>query len=72
MPVMITNNIATEVGITNGTFGTVKSIHLKSGEELTDTSGYHHLEQQPEYIIVELKGLDMRTLDGLPENHVYH
>ena len=70
MPVMITNNIATELGITNGTFGKIKSIHLQNGEEVTETSGYHQMEQHPEYIIVELKDINMRTLDGLPPNHV--
>ena len=70
MPIMISSNIATELGITNGTCGTIKSIHLKNGEEVTDTSGYHALEEQPQYIIVELKDIDMRPLDGLPEKHV--
>ena len=70
MPVMITNNIATELGITNGSFGKIKSIHLKNGEEVSETSGYFPMEQQPEFIIVELKDVNIRTLDGLPPNHV--
>ena len=29
MPVIVTNNIATELGITNGTTGVVRSIHIR-------------------------------------------
>ena len=39
MPVIITNNIATELGITNGTTGVVRSIHNKPGEMITGDTG---------------------------------
>ena len=41
MPVTVTNNIATELGITNGTAGKIKSIHPKNGEAITEDNGYH-------------------------------
>ena len=70
MPVMVTNNIAIELGITNGTEGRVRSIHLKNGEVITGDTGYHHIEHPLDYEIVELDDVSMRPLDGLPQNHV--
>ena len=70
MPVMVTNNIATELGITNGTVGKIRSIHFKNGEVVTGDTGYHQLEHPLDYVIVELEGISMRALDGLPANHV--
>ena len=70
MPVMVTNNIATELGITNGAVGKIRSIHLKNGETITEGTGYHHLKHQPDFVIVELEDVSMRPLDGLPPNHV--
>ena len=71
MPVMVTNNIATELGITNGTVGKIRSIHLKNGEELdNEVTGYKQLKNPPEYIIVELEDIHMEPLHGLPPNHV--
>ena len=66
----MTNNIATELGITNGTTGVVRSIHFKPGEVIIGDTGYHQLKHPPDYIIVELDGINMRPLDGLPPNHV--
>ena len=70
MPVIVTNNIATELGITNGTTGFVRSIHFKPDEMITGDTGYHHLKAPPDYIIVELEHIDMKPLDGLPPNYV--
>ena len=71
MPVMVTNNIATELGITNGTVGKIRSIHFKNGEEVeSEETGYQHIKDPPEYIIVELEEIDMKPLHGLPPNHV--
>lgn len=70
MPVTVTNNIATELGITNGTVGKIKTIHLKNGEVITEDNGYHNLESPPDHIIVELEGINVRPLEGLPPNHV--
>ena len=70
MPVIVTTNIATELGITNGTTGIVRSMHFKEGEVINEETGYHQFDQPPEYIIVELEGISMETLDGLPPNHV--
>ena len=70
MPVIVTNNIATELGITNGTTGVVRSIHIKPGEVISGDTGYHHLKHPPDYIIVELDDIKMKPLAGLPPNHV--
>ena len=72
MPVMVTNNIAVELGITNGTEGTVRSIVLKNGEVITGDTGYHHIQNLSDYdhVIVELDDISITPLDGLPPNHV--
>ena len=70
MPVMVTNNIATELGITNGTEGWVRSIHFRNGEVITGDTGYHEIVHPLDYIIVELEDVSMRPLEGLPPNHV--
>ena len=71
MPVIITSNIKTELGITNGTSGIVRHIQFNTQELIGNQSnGIHHLEHHPEYIIVELDDVDIKPLDGLPPNHV--
>ena len=70
MPVIVTMNIATELGITNGTKGWIRSISFKNGETLTGGTGFHHIEQLPDYIIVELENINMKPLLDLPPNHV--
>ena len=70
MPVIVSCNIKTELGITNGTTGVVKSIHLKSGEVISGDTGFHYLDQHPHYIIVELDDIDVKPLVGLPANCV--
>ena len=67
---MVTNNIATELGITNGTEGKIRSIHFRNGEIVTGDTGYHQIEHPLDYVIVELDDISMRPLDGLPANHV--
>ena len=68
MPISITTNIKTELGITNGTSGVVKFIHLKNGEVIDGDTGLHELQQMPDYIIVKLDDIDVKPLDGLPPN----
>ena len=70
MPVMVTSNIKTELGITNGTSGVVRFIHFKDGEEISEETGIHHLDHQPDYVVVELDDVDVKPLDGLPPNHI--
>ena len=70
MPVIVTINVATELGITNGTTGVVRSIHLKDGEVISEETGFHQLDEQPEYVIVEMDSVSMTPLPGLPPNHV--
>ena len=66
----MTNNIATELGITNGTTGIVRSIPIRNSEVIHGDTGYHEFEHPPDYIIVELEGVHIEPLDGLPKNHV--
>ena len=70
MPVYLTRNIATELGLTNGTTGVVRSIHLQDGEVISGDTGFHHPKHHPDYIIVELDDVTMKPLDGLKPNHV--
>ena len=70
MPVFLTDNVATELGLTNGTTGVVRSIHFRDGAVVNTEPGFHHLTEMPEYIIVELDGVTMTPLDGLLPNHV--
>ena len=71
MPVMVSRNIHTELGVTNGTRGWIRSIHFKNGQVISGTdSGLHHLDHQPEYIIVELEEITVQPLEGLPPNHI--
>ena len=70
MPVFLTDNVATELGLTNGTTGVVKSIQFHLDEEVTGGTGFSHLENMPGCIIVELDDITMTPLDGLRPNHV--
>ena len=70
MPVIVTTNIKTELGITNGTSGIVRHIHFNNNEVISEGTAIHHLKHHPDYIIVELNDVDVRTLDGLPPNHI--
>ena len=70
MPVIVTTNIKTELGITNGTEGVVRLIHFKNGEMINEDTGIHYLEEHPDYIIVELDDINVKPLDGLPLNHI--
>ena len=71
MPVIVTRNLHTELGVTNGTTGWIKSIHFSDGKVVSGTdTGFHHIQHPPEYIIVELEDVHMKPLEGLPPNHV--
>ena len=68
---MVSRNVHTELGITNGTKGWIRSIHFRNGQVISGTeSGLHHIHHQPEYIIVELKDINVKPLQGLPPNHI--
>ena len=70
MPVIVTTNLRTELGITNGTTGVIKYIHFKDGEDISEDVGVHQLRNQPAYIVVELKDVDVKPLQGLPKNYI--
>ena len=70
MPVNLTDNIATELGLTNGTTGVVKSILFECEEEITGGTGFNHLDNIPDCVIVEVDDCSMNPLDGLAPNHI--
>ena len=70
MPVMSTKNISTELGLTNGTFGVIKSIPLTSSDWDKGCNSVHYLESFPDYVVVEFDNINMTPLDGLESKHV--
>ena len=72
MSVMVKRNLFAELGITNGTTGVIKSVHFKVEVEFINDAdtGLIGLDNQPLYIVVELKDINMEPLQGLPANHV--
>ena len=73
MPVYLCKNMAVELGLTNGTSGIIKSIHLRNARNITDDKGVHRIEfdKDEDYIIVELEDISMiAPLPGLLPNHI--
>ena len=72
MPMYISNNIAVELGLTNGTSGTVKAIHLQNGETISEEEiGLHYVDfKDTDYIVVELDDVTVKPLRGLQPNHI--
>ena len=72
MPIFISNNIATELGITNGTKGVVKAIHLQNGKSISEEdTGFHLVEfEDMDYVIAELEDVTATPLRGLQPNHI--
>ena len=72
MPVYISNNIATELGITNGTKGIVKAIHLQNGENISEEeTGFHPVVfKDLDCVIVKLEDVTAKPLRGLQPNHI--
>ena len=61
MPVYISKNMAVELGLTNGTSGKIKFIHLKNAKDITEDTGFYHVDfdANEDYIIVELDDVTM-------------
>jgi ATP-dependent exoDNAse (exonuclease V) alpha subunit len=72
MPVIVSKNIHTELGMTNGTKGVIRAIHFKEEESVIsgNTDGFHHLKHMPDCIVVELDEINVKPLNGLPPKHV--
>ena len=72
MPIFISNNVATELGLTNGTKGMVKAIHIQNGESISeDNHGFHLVEFNGlDCVIVELEDVTVKPLQGLQPNHI--
>ena len=69
MPVMVSTNVKTDLGVTNGTKGIVRDICFDNREETDESPGCHHVDGLPHSIIVELEDIDMEPLPGLPPNY---
>ena len=70
MPIFLTKNIAVELGLTNGTTGIIRSIHLQNGENIHD-AGFHDIRfKDADCIVAELDDITVKPLQGLDENHI--
>jgi hypothetical protein len=72
MPIYISSNVAVELGLTNGTSGIVKAIHLQNGENISEEdTGFHHVAfNDLDCVIVELDDVTAKPLRGLQPNHI--
>ena len=73
MPVYLSKNMAVELGLTNGTSGIIKSIHLRNARNITDDKGIHPVDfdKDEDYIVVELNDINMiAPLPGLLANQI--
>jgi ATP-dependent exoDNAse (exonuclease V) alpha subunit len=71
MPVYLSKNMHVELGLTNGTKGVVRSIHLKNGRLISADSGKHYVNfKEGDYIIVEFDDIKVKPLPGLALNHI--
>ena len=70
MSVFLTKNVSTELGLTNGTSGVIRQIICNPDEKLDNLDENHILRTQPQYVVVEFKDLLLKSLNGLPQNHV--
>ena len=71
MPVYLSKNMHVELGLTNGTKGIVRSIHLKNGRSISEDSGKHYVNfKDGDYIIVEFDDIKVKPLPGLVLNHI--
>jgi hypothetical protein len=70
MPIFLTKNIAVELGLTNGTTGIIRSIHLRNGKNIHD-AGFHLIKfKDADCIVAELDDISVKPLQGLDENHI--
>ena len=72
MPVYLCKNMAVELGLTNGTAGIIKSIHLRNAN-VTEDTGVHRVDfdKETDYIIVEFDDISMMApLPGLLPNQI--
>ena len=71
MPVYLTQNIAVELGLTNGSTGIIRAIHLRNGEMIGEDTGFHHVEfEDTDCIVVELDDITVKPLRGLDPNQI--
>jgi hypothetical protein len=71
MPVYLSKNMHVELGLTNGTKGIVRSIHLKNGRSISGDTGKHYVNfTDGDYIIVEFDDIKVSPLPGLVLNHI--
>ena len=71
MPVMLTKNISTELGLTNGTKGIIKMIPLKENEKCIQSDKGFKKASSLDYIITEVPDASISDPDGLPKKHIH-
>ena len=70
MPVMLTKNISTGLGLTKGTKGIIKMIPLKENQKCNQSDKGFKKVASLDYIIIEVPDASISDLDGLPKNHI--
>ena len=70
IPVMLTKNISTELGLTNGTKGIIKMIPLKENEKRNQSDKRFKKVSSLDCIITEVPNASISDLDGLAKNHI--
>ncbi|CAK5283389.1 unnamed protein product [Mycena citricolor] len=66
MSVMVTNNVETDLDLTNGARGTIKDIILDPDEPPIGPESVVHLKRLPAYILVQFERTRAAQLSGLP------
>ncbi len=69
MPVMLTTNIAVELGLTNSSQGIVREVVCDPSEKIQD-SEVHKLRHLPKYVVVEFPNTKCPQLPNLPHKYI--
>ncbi len=70
LPVMLTTNIAVELQLTNGAFGTISRIGIQKKNTLKREGDLYILDTVPDYVIVKFHGVNIPQLSHLGEGEV--
>eukprot|EP00111_Clytia_hemisphaerica_P005761 TCONS_00016706-protein len=70
MPVFLTRNISTELGLTNGATGVIRSIPTPKNQTNSHHAGVVVLNEPLPYLVVEFNRINLHGLTGLDRNHV--
>ena len=70
LPVILTSNIAVELGLTNGAFGVVTKIAIDQTNRIMKDGDVYVMEKVPRYVIVKFHGINLPKLAGLEDGEV--